>query len=225
MSVLYVAEIGSNHKGIPSLAYEYIRQAALAGADMAKFQLGHCPGDGVQAMRHWPTENVVDLHRWCFEWGIEFFASVFSMDGLEAARSVDMGRYKIASEKAFRSHSNESLSGLYLEMLRDEKEIFTSWEPNVKDPLVRMLYCIPKYPTYLNECRIPTYFLPKYYGYSSHVHGYADALVAVSRGAKYIEKHVTLNKTENSIKDNHFALSFGEFANMVKLGKQIERIR
>ena len=60
-----------------------------------------------------------------------------------------------------------------------------------------------------------------YYGYSSHAHGAGDALLAISRGARFIEKHVTLNKTETSIRDNHFALDFGEFGDMVKYGNEI----
>ena len=64
----------------------------------------------------------------------------------------------------------------------------------------------------------------EYYGYSSHMHGIADALIAVSRGAKYIEKHVTLSKTERTIKDNAFSLSLDEFAQMVSIGTEMARL-
>ena len=76
--ILFCAEIGSCHRGIPGLAYRMIREAKLAGADLAKFQLGHRPGhDAIQYMRHWPTENAALLKKWCDFWGIEFFASIF----------------------------------------------------------------------------------------------------------------------------------------------------
>ena len=39
-----------------------------------------------------------------------------------------------------------------------------------------------------------------------------------------MEKHVTLDKTEESIKDNAFAISPQEFADMVKYGKEIHRL-
>jgi sialic acid synthase SpsE len=39
--MIFCAEIGSNHKGIKSLAFAMIREAAMAGADLIKFQLGH----------------------------------------------------------------------------------------------------------------------------------------------------------------------------------------
>ncbi|MHA2070124.1 MAG: N-acetylneuraminate synthase family protein [Candidatus Thorarchaeota archaeon] len=63
-----------------------------------------------------------------------------------------------------------------------------------------------------------------YYGYSSHVHGIADVMLAISRGAKLVEKHVTLDKTEGSIKDHSFSLSFDEFAHMVRLGRRLEKL-
>ena len=40
MSVIFVAEIGMNSDGNFDLNYELIRQAKLAGADIAKFQVG-----------------------------------------------------------------------------------------------------------------------------------------------------------------------------------------
>ena len=38
--MIFIAEIGMNHNGNFSLAYELIKRAKLAGADIAKFQLG-----------------------------------------------------------------------------------------------------------------------------------------------------------------------------------------
>ena len=38
--MLFIAEIGLNHNGNFDLGCEMIRQAKLAGADIAKFQLG-----------------------------------------------------------------------------------------------------------------------------------------------------------------------------------------
>ena len=38
--MIFIAEIGLNHNGNLDLCHELIRQAKLAGADIAKFQLG-----------------------------------------------------------------------------------------------------------------------------------------------------------------------------------------
>jgi len=208
-----------------------IRQAALAGATIVKFQLGHYTGcrtpDPIQSMRVAPMNWAPDLKEWCDYWGVEFMASVFSMSGLRVARSIGQERYKFPSRVAFASHSDEDYDELLLRVLELKKETFVS-DPGFicTAPLFRRLYCVPRYPTYPGQVNIPQHFGLGvwYYGYSSHVHGYADALVAVVRGAKYVEKHVTLSKVESSIKDNSFALSFGEFTEMVKVGNEIARL-
>ena len=38
--LIFIAEIGMNYNGNIDLAFELIKQAKLAGADIAKFQLG-----------------------------------------------------------------------------------------------------------------------------------------------------------------------------------------
>lgn len=221
--LMFCAEIGSNHKGIASLAYEMIRQSALAGADLCKFQLGHwkpaqdgCP----QYMRRWPTDHAQLLKDWCEVWGVEFFASIFSFEGLEVARKIGQKRYKYPSRAAFKSHSREDYDELLREMIKDAKEIYVS-DQSIDYYTCRRLYCIPEYPVFPGIYNQPKQYTDLY-GYSSHVHGYADALVAIARGARYIEKHVTLDKTETSIKDNHFALSFSEFSEMTKIGREME---
>ncbi|MHA2070123.1 MAG: hypothetical protein ACXABY_37630 [Candidatus Thorarchaeota archaeon] len=87
--MIFVAEVGSGHKANASLAYELIRQSALAGADIVKFQLGHYGGSGaVQYMRRWPTGRAEFLMKSCRYEGIEFMASIFSTEGLEVAKKI-----------------------------------------------------------------------------------------------------------------------------------------
>lgn len=233
--MIFVAEVGSNHKGKLSVAYEMIRQSKLAGADIVKFQLGHWKPSNKydpkmkQWIRYMPNEWVHRLKVFCDHWDIEFMASVFSTHGLELAKSAMMMRYKLASREAFESHSREDYD-LFAEKLLDEgREVFAtgrthSWRKNI-----RPIYAQPLYPTYPTDLKIPVNFnsaarTSSWYGYSSHFHGIEDALVAIARGAQYIEKHVTLNKLEDSIKDHGFALSFDEFDEMVRTGRGMARI-
>ena len=212
--MIFVAEIGSNHKGVPAIAYEMIRQSALAGADIAKFQFRDMGTDNIRGM---PMRCARQLVGWCEYHEIEFMASVFSFEALELARKLGLPRIKIANsvarhdpvlcdaiadgpEEVFVSHGDYS---------------FNNWH---------RLFVVPRYPTYPDELVIPEVFGDKWYGYSSHVHGYADALIAIARGAQYVEKHVTLNKTERTIKDNSFSLSFDEFAQMVSIGTEMARL-
>lgn len=212
--MIFCAEVGSNHKGIPALAYELIRQAKLAGADIVKFQFRD-PDDPIRGLG---MKCAWRLTEWCNYWDIEFMASIFSMDALQLARAIGMRRYKVAYSVA------DTKPHLIAEMIDDGKEIFVSHHGYCY-PNIRNVFTIPQYPTYPEDlAAMPYMFGDHWFGYSSHVHGYADALVAIARGARYVEKHVTLDKTESSIKDNAFSLSFDEFHAMADIGRQIERI-
>ena len=218
--MIFVAEIGSNHKGILSLAHELIRQSALAGADIAKFQLGHDMNDPIRSL---PMRHASELKEWCDHFGIEFLSSIFNNVGFDIAESIGQERYKFPSRKAFAHHSNLDYDKLLRKIIATGKEVFLSDDSYSDYANVRNLFLVPEYPLYPENFRLPEKF-DKHYGYSSHVHGYADALIAIARGAKLVEKHVTLDKTEESIKDNAFALSFAEFSQMVSIGTEMARL-
>lgn len=224
--MIFVAEVGSGHKGNASLAYELIRQSALAGADIVKFQLGHFDGDGeAQRMRRWPTKHAKFLMKSCSYEGIEFMASIFSTEGLEVAQDIGQKRYKFASRDAFSKHSGEDYDELLYKVLKLGRITFISDSKTQPYSNAKLLHCVPCYPTYPGDLVMPKDFPALgYYGYSSHVHGIADAMLAISRGAKLVEKHVTLDKTESSIKDHSFSLSFDEFGHMVRLGRRLEQL-
>ena len=211
--MIWVAEIGSNHKGVPAIAFEMIRQAALAGADIAKFQFR----DPEDPIRGYAMRSASQLAGWCEHYGIEFMASIFSSEALDVARKLGMPRLKIANSVA--KHDpvlcDEIADGPEEVFVSHGDYSFSNWH---------RLFVVPRYPTYPDELVIPEEFGDKWYGYSSHVHGYADALIAIARGARYIEKHVTLDKTERTIKDNAFSLSFGEFSQMVSIGTEMARL-
>ena len=150
--MIFVAEAGSNHMGKLSLAYEYIRRAKLAGADIVKFQLGHWKPDckydpkNVQWMRYMPNEWAHRLKVYCDYWDIEFMASLFSLHGLKIARSTKMKRYKLAAKRAFIKHSRENYDEFSEALLSEGKETFAtgrthSWRRNI-----RPIFAVSEYP-------------------------------------------------------------------------------
>ena len=214
MGVIWCAEIGSMHKGDKSLAFEMIRQAKDAGATIAKFQFGWPESDPLRHVDFWAQ----DMADWCDHFDIELMASIWSLDGLEAARSVGMKRYKIAHQKADDAE-------LVAAVLADGKETFISSGNFSYHENVKMLYCIPNYPTYPADFALPQAFCggSDYYGYSDHSHGIEPCLLAVARGARYIEKHFTLDKTE-TLRDNAFSATPAEFSELVRIGSGIARL-
>ena len=60
-------------------------------------------------------------------------------------------------------------------------------------------------------------------GYSDHSVGIEVALMAIVRGANVIEKHLTLDKSDTTIRDHALSASPSEFKNLVKLGRLIKK--
>ena len=61
-------------------------------------------------------------------------------------------------------------------------------------------------------------------GYSDHTLGPEAVLLAVARGAKIIEKHFTLDKSDTTIRDHALSATPEEFAEMVKNSRAIHRL-
>ena len=205
--MIVIAEIGINHNGSIDLAHELIRQARLAGADIAKFQFydpykifgpeGSHPNAEALAQAlsvQFGLDEARRLKAWCDEEGIEFMASVFDLERFDWMRELGVARHKIASRSV--QHTE-----LCRRILDTGQETFISlgfWEqPSVPfvAPNARYLYCVAKYPAEYRDIRLPASFANSVYaGFSDHTVGIEAALVAVGRGARIIEKHFTLNK-------------------------------
>lgn len=232
--MIWVAEIGSMHRGSKELAHRMIYEAALAGATIAKFQLGwpkYVDEGFLPESKEWPKKNiryivnwVEDLDRWCTEYGVEFMASIWSEAGLEAARSVNMKRYKIAHQMVDEELVKSVLDvGKQTFIARAFGDI-TMW--NIEN--AKYIFTTDQYPT---EHRIAgahrKYGDKKFtdwYGYSDHTIGNEMCWLAVSRGAQYIEKHFTLDPTNLDIRDNSFSATPAEFKELVDVGNRIARI-
>lgn len=205
--MVIIAEIGINHNGNIHVAHELIRQARLAGADIAKFQFydphkifgpnGSYPNAEAldQALTvQFGLEEATQLKAWCDEEGIEFMASVFDLERFGWTQLLGVRRHKIASRAV------ENIE-LCRRMLGTGQETFVSlgfWERAelpFSAPNVRYLYCVPKYPCEHSDIHLPASFRDSIYaGFSDHTIGIEASLVAVGRGATVIEKHFTLNK-------------------------------
>lgn len=209
--MLWVAEVGSAHKGNLSLAHEYIRAYSQAGASVIKFQYGWTrKAQRAMGLKYNPVRYIDDwamqLNEWCFQYGVYIMASIWSEEGLEAAEQSNLDFYKIGyqmwkrnpdfARKVERLH-NVIISG-------------------------RDTYVVSEYPTYPGRLHMPERF-DKVMGYSDHSHGIGACLLAVARGATYIEKHVALDKTDLVTKDTPFSATPDEFAEMVRVGTEMRR--
>lgn len=222
--MLFIAEIGMNHNGNFDLAYELIRQAKYAGANIAKFQLGWRDKEG--EMNHIDLPLLRRLKGWCDYFEIEFMVSMLTEDAFIMARKMDFNRYKVASRTV-----KDNLD-LVKKIVAEGKETIISlgmWDaskpPLKKNKNIHYLWCKSKYPAEPRDLiGMPKNFAGSIYdGYSDHSIGIDAALIAASRGAKIIEKHLTLDKSDRTIRDHILSATPAEFRTMVELGTEIYR--
>lgn len=225
--MLLVAEIGLNHQGNFDLAYELIRQASRSGADIAKFQFGWRDEPG--EINYIDVDTARRLKKWCDWWEIEFMASVINERGLELVDAVRPDRYKIASRTVV---DNPRLVEL---VLQRRKETFISlgfWEDEAfpfgsPDDQKRYIFCRSHYPTYPAQLAgMPGWFGPEgYYGISDHMHGIEGCLLALARGARFVEKHFTLDKTIREVHGDHIlSATPEEMSQLDELGRPLSRL-
>jgi sialic acid synthase SpsE len=224
MSTEFIAEIGLNHNGHFGLAYELIRQAKFAGADIAKFQLGWRAKEG--EMNVITAEIVNDLKKWCDWFEIELMFSIFTPEAYELIRDYNLPRYKIASRTV-----KDDLE-LVKKIVDEGKPTYISlgmWEGK-ELPLsgydnVKYLWCRSKYPAQpWDLTSMPKHFgTGDYFGYSDHSIGIDVSLLAVARGAQIIEKHFTLDKSDVTIRDHALSSTPDEFLQLTRIGREMSR--
>jgi len=222
MSVIFVAEIGMNSDGNFDLNYELIRQAKWSGADIAKFQVGW--RGGKDEINYMDEERLLLLKKWCNQFDIEFMVSIITPEALELVRKVGVKRYKVASRSVIDNPE------MCQSMIDEGKEVFISlgmWDSN-KLPFsgdnIKYLYCKSQYPTRYDDLADFPKTYDKFYGYSDHLMGMEGCLLAISRGAKLIEKHFTLDKTSQVIRDHSLSATPEEFKVITSYGRDLNNL-
>lgn len=199
-----IAEIGQNHNGDMQLARRLIAEAKAAGAGVAKFQVYDARALFPKEGNEWFDYNcktelsrgdVEVLARDCEREGIEFMASVFDVERISWLESVGMRRYKIAS----RSVTDRALIEAVAKTGKPMLVSLGMWDgadfPRITSPGgVDYLYCVSKYPAEMSDLHFGKVDFARYAGFSDHTIGIDAATIALSRGARIIEKHFTLDK-------------------------------
>ena len=220
-----IAEIGINHNGDFRKMEELIRQASIGGADYAKFQLYNSVrvfGDESRKKNEFSFGQVKTLKEICDYYNIEFFASVFDEEKLEWCETLNVNLYKVASRTVIAEPS------LCLDIIDTKKPVYISlgfWEKDglpFKGPNIKYLNCISKYPTSFMDLKNLKYD-NNIIGLSDHSYGVAYSLHNISLGAKVIEKHFTLNRSDMG-NDHIGSMDLNELKILREYGNQLENI-
>jgi sialic acid synthase SpsE len=221
----FIAECGLNHNGNLDLTYELIRQASLSGADIAKFQLGW--RDKKNEINNIQPDRIDLIINHCKYMNVDPLFTIVTENAFNMIEPFDLKYIKIASRTVLENPKliEKILSAGYETIISlgmwDKKEL-----PFGKTDQINYLWCVSKYPCLPSDLiGFPDNFSRNLYsGYSDHTLGIETALLAISRGAKIIEKHFSLDKSDTTIKDHALSASPEEFRNLVTIGKELEKL-
>jgi N-acetylneuraminate synthase len=250
--VFVIAEIGINHNGSLELARKMIDGACLAGADAVKFQKRtpeRCvPRDQWEVERETPWGRMTYLEyrrrvefgereyaaidRHCRERGMFWFASCWDEEAVDFMERFEPPCYKVASA-SLTDHD------LLRKLRATGRPVMLSTGMSTPDEIEQavavagrqdllLAHATSTYPcpvTELNLRMIDT--LKQLYpecpvGYSGHETGLAPTWAAVTLGATFIERHVTLDRAMWG-SDQAASVEIGGFMRLVTNIRDIER--
>ncbi len=196
----------------------------------------------------WDGKNLYELYKWAMtplEWheelfnyarslDLEVFSSPFSLEAVDFLEKFNPSAYKIASfevpwyelvEYAAKKKRPMIISTGIATLQEIEDVVNICKKENVE---IALLKCTSAYPTLLEDANLKTIPAMKdifnvEVGFSDHTLGVTAPIVAVSLGARIIEKHFILDKNLDS-PDKDFSLTPNEFKEMVKAIRDTEKL-
>lgn len=238
-----IAEIGINHNGDMDLAKRMIWLSKVAGADVAKFQIYDpvrvLDPDHPALQGYWDAilkteltkKQVVMLKKECDKHEIEFLASVFRPEVVGWTEEIGMRRYKIASRSVYDDELAKAIAATRKPVIFSCGHCVYNKAPAISllrqyvfDFKISRLYCISKYPTLLTELYLShNIFKDDFDGFSDHTIGTTASIVAMSLGAKIIEKHVTVDRKMHG-PDHKCSITFQELTHLCNVRDEINEI-
>lgn len=245
-----VAEVGINHNGDLSIAKKLIDAARISGVDAVKFQKRTpelcVPADQQDKMRETPWGYISyldyrnriefgeaeyrEIDRYCREGEIDWFASVWDEPSVDFMEAFDPIGYKLPSA---------ALTDLeLLKYVRQTgRPMIISTGMSTMDQIEQAVQAVgtdellinhststyPCPPDELNLRMIQTLRdrFPCPVGYSGHEVGLVPSAVAISLGACYLERHITLDRAMWG-SDQAASVEPGGFMRLVKYVRVIE---
>jgi sialic acid synthase SpsE len=235
-----IAEAGINHNGDFDTAKQLVQEAATVGANAVKFQIWDAPklssdSDFIKDLTSWELKRDEwnELNNIANRRGVDFLASVFDQQSVDILTDFNPKFIKIASGDLTHTPLIDYIAAQDIPIILStgmatmeevSRAVRTIREHH--DNLV-LLHCISSYPVGIEQLNLRSidvlrdaFYLPV--GYSDHTLGTLAPSVAVSRGARVVEKHFTLDKTMEG-PDQELSAEPDEFAAMVEQIRQIEK--
>lgn len=175
-----------------------------------------------------------ELKRYCDNQDIEFMSTPYDIKSVQFLKEIGVDRFKVASADLVNKSLIEVIAKTKRQIILStgmatlgEIERTISLINNLGNEDIILLHCTASYPTPYDQVNMNVlHTLKKAFGlpvgYSDHTLGIEIPIMAVSFGAKVIEKHFTLDRTMEG--PDHFAsLEPNEFKKMAKTIRNIEK--
>ena len=239
--VKVIAEVGSVHDGSFGNAQRLIEEVAKAGAWGVKFQhhiadaesTSYAPNPAyfkLESRRDYFNRIGFDREQWkelydhAKSLSLEFIVSPFSIKSLSELQATGIDIVKIASGEVtntdlLREVKKSRLKTIISSGMSSIEELERA-SKILKGSLICMMQCTSEYPCKpenvgLNNIRKLSEISGSKPGFSDHTIGSVASILAVGKGAEYIEKHVTFS-TKMYGSDARHSMELEEFENFVK---------
>lgn len=181
-----------------------------------------------------PYEWQPKLKKVAEDLGMEFFSSPFDKEAVDFLETMDVPKYKIASFEItdiplIRHTASKHKPIIISTGLAETEDIELAVKAcrEVGNDDITLLKCTSQYPSTIEDANLLTIpDLKKRFGVkvgvSDHTMGSTVPVVAVSLGAKVIEKHFILDRSLGGA-DSAFSMEPEEFAAMVKAAREAEQ--
>jgi len=202
MRFYLAADPGSTHGGHVDRAEALIDAAARSGYDGIKFQFFQAQAGSSNIAIDLGFAQRLSEH--AVEAGIDFFASVWDLRGLEALKNCYTvvksgvgGNIKKRCVSQIKFAHSQRYSKLIPTACANFDRVYISMDltdavtKNYNHPSIVRVYCVPEYPP---RYKILLHGIPQWFeGYSDHTLTTDTASIAVKAGAWYIESHIRLD--------------------------------
>jgi N,N'-diacetyllegionaminate synthase len=242
-SVHIIAEAGTNHNGSLHTAKQLINVAIKSKADSVKFQIIYPEAlylpqfyqDGKyienEVFRQRSKAMLKDqdyfaLSKYCAEKEIAFSASVFDKKGIDLLEKLNPPYFKIASCDLNNSkllmqaaeRGRKLIVSTGMAALSEIEKALSDIAKTGNNDIV-LMHCVSVYParteienlTFLDTLKQTFGFVV---GFSDHTESSIASCIAVSKGAQWIEKHLTLNRMAEGF-DHAYAMEPKDFESFV----------
>lgn len=219
MHLSITAELASHWRGDFELLDWMVGQCKKIGFDYVKFQaisesrLARHPELDYYRKSSVSKENVSRINLICKSHDMEWYSSVTypeAVDFLDPYVNI----WKIANYDVDNAAIMDRVCST------GKKVILSTPKPfEHNDSRIVNLYCIPRYPTPIEDLNFD--MLSKFDGYSCHTPSFRAVLAAVEKGIKYLEIHNTPTK-DYFFLDNPVSFSISECYDLIRWVRRFE---